>query len=42
VLSLEAHYADALPELRRLDASAPQILQYYAASLLDVSHGGGT
>ena len=31
VLSLEAHYADALPELRRLDASAPQILQYYAA-----------
>jgi tetratricopeptide (TPR) repeat protein len=31
VLSLQTRYADALTELRQLDASAPQMLQYYAA-----------
>jgi tetratricopeptide (TPR) repeat protein len=29
VLSLQARHADALSELRRLDSSAPSILQYY-------------
>jgi tetratricopeptide (TPR) repeat protein len=31
VLTLQARYADALIELRQLDAAAPQILRYYAA-----------
>jgi tetratricopeptide (TPR) repeat protein len=43
VLSLQEKYADALTELRRLDASAPPLLQYYASLFAgDAAEGLGS